>query len=147
MKYLAILKASQTAAILAVIENLPVDANGYFLNDEQMTNIEAALVAGNAAIENAATITEQLAQANTARQTAESALATANTTIEQRDATIAQLQTQLTEAQKRPANDFQNTSREKDTQGSGKSPFHSSDDNPANLIADTLLGKPKPKDS
>lgn len=43
MKYKRFLKATKTPEVLAVIENLPVTANGYFLDDAQLANVEASL--------------------------------------------------------------------------------------------------------
>jgi hypothetical protein len=144
-KYSRILKASQSAAIVAVIENLSIDQNGFFLDATQMDNVESALEAGESAIANVTTLNEQLSQANTARQTAEESLATANSTISTQNTRISELQTQLTAAQEKPAGEFQASTRERDDQGSGKKPFHESESNPANQLADNLFGKPKAK--
>jgi hypothetical protein len=143
MKYARILKASQSAAIIAVIENLPIDQNGFFLDATQMDNIEEQLQAGETAAAGVTSLTEQLAAAEAARQTADTALAAAQTTITANSARITELEQQLATAQQKPAGEFENTSRERDAQGNLKTPYHEREDNPANQLADGLLGKPK----
>jgi septal ring factor EnvC (AmiA/AmiB activator) len=143
MKYARILKASQSASILAVIENLAIDQNGFFLDATQMDNIEAQLEAGETAVASAAGLTEQLAAAETARQTAEASLVTAQETITANNARITELEAQLAAAQEKPAAEFETATRERDAQGALKTPYHQREDNPANQLADGLLGKPK----
>jgi hypothetical protein len=143
MKYSRILKATQSAAIIAVIENLPIDQNGFFLDATQMDNIEAQLEAADTAAASVTSLTEQLAAAEAARQTADTALATAQQTISANATRITELEQQLAAAQEAPAAEFENSSREKDAQGNLKIPFHQREDNPANKLADNLFGKPK----
>lgn len=86
------LRAAAQTGILAVIENLPVDANGFFLTDEQMSNVEAALTAGEVATAALETANASLATATaeTARLTAE--LATANTALATAQAEVTRLE-------------------------------------------------------
>lgn len=66
--------------ILAVIENLPVSASGFFLSADQMTQIDAALGQENPLAAELATVKDTLATAQTDLATAQSALATAQET-------------------------------------------------------------------
>lgn len=83
MKHQNVLKASKTEEILALVKGLPVNQSGYFLTEEQMTNIDAALAANNSAsLQELLTKAQaDLANATKAKETAEAALATANATI------------------------------------------------------------------
>ncbi len=81
MKYPKTLATVKGNEILAVIEGLPVSANGYFLTEEQMTNSEAAIVASEATAATLATVQAQLATATSAKETAEASLVTANARI------------------------------------------------------------------
>ena len=84
-KYSNILAASKSDSILAVIEGLPVDANGFFLSAEQMDNINATLATTNQiAVEASETLTaanEQLATLQTQLETQNAQLETANARI------------------------------------------------------------------
>lgn len=83
--YPNILKATKSDEILAVIENLPVNANGFFLTEEQLANADASIAD---AVNQIAELQTQLSdnqellnQAQEAKQTAENALNKANATI------------------------------------------------------------------
>lgn len=105
MKYANILKASASASILAIIAGLPVDSNGYFLSEEQMTNVDAALAANEGSI--ASLTTERDNQALLAQQ-ATTDLATANETITTRDARIAELEAEVATLKAGPAGEMKN---------------------------------------
>lgn len=141
MKFPKLLKASGSNEILAVIENLPVNANGYFLTEEQATSIETALSEN----ENPASLQalqQQLAEVTTARETAEAALVTANGTIATHVATIGTHQARITELENDTT--LTQTSRDKD-QLPVKTPSYLDDTNPVNAAADKFFGKPIPK--
>jgi hypothetical protein len=87
----AILKASQSEAIDAIIAGLAVEQNGFFLTDEQMTNIDAALVASEAATAKVEEITGQLATANQSVEAAYTSLTAANEEIVALKAEIEQM--------------------------------------------------------
>jgi chromosome segregation ATPase len=97
-----VLAASKSESILAVVEGLPVDANGFFLTEAQLSAIDDELESNATAISNHATevagLNTQITAANTARDnaiaaqhTAEQSVATANQTIATKDAEISQL--------------------------------------------------------
>ena len=83
------------------------------------------------------TARQELAAANTAATQATNDLATANSTITAQQAEIATLK-------KGPASAFTNTTSGEDPETGKKAevPFHASDENPANQLADRLFGKP-----
>lgn len=85
-KFPKTLAATQSAFILAIVAGLPVDANGFYLSEAQMTNIEAALQAAETAEATLAEAQAQLTTANEARRAAEASLATANTRIAELEA-------------------------------------------------------------
>lgn len=94
-----ILKATGGNEILAVIEGLPVDKPGYFMTEAQMNSIEERLAASATHADDIAkltgeknTLTEQLAIANTASETA-------NAKVVEHEATITSLQSAATTAQ------------------------------------------------
>lgn len=141
-KYARILTASASASILAVIAGLPVDANGFFVSEEQMSAIEAVLEGNETAIAAHATaveaLNEQLAAANTAREAAAAELATANASIAERDQQIATLNARITELENQTPEAAQ-TSKEADETGGKNVKKESAMD----AFADSLLGKPK----
>jgi hypothetical protein len=146
MKFQNLLAASNSQEILAVIEGLPVDANGYFLTEAQMEAIEEVLSANAIAMsaneQTAAALAEQIATANTARDEAAAALVTANETIAARDARIVELATELENG---PAKEEEATRRDADEQGKDKTPRYARADHPANRAADKFI-RPKKKD-
>lgn len=86
------LRAAAQTGILAVIENLPVTANGFFLTDEQMASVEAALAANETAAADLASANASLEaeRAEAARLTGE--LATANTALTTAQAEVTRLE-------------------------------------------------------
>lgn len=94
MKYPKLLAATQSDSILAVIENLPVSANGFFMTEDQMANVEAALAAAGAAA-------TQLEIANASIVTATASLATANEQLTAANSQLTTANSQLTTAQAR----------------------------------------------
>lgn len=141
-KFQTVLAATKSESILAVVENLPVDANGYFMTEEQMTAVEERLVSDAAAIANHATelqaLGAQVTSTNEALTTANAALATAKGTITAKDQEIATLQATITELENK-TEDPKQTSKAKDETGSKKEAW----ENPMNKLADSLLGAPK----
>ncbi len=140
------LAATKAPEITALIDGMSVVGNGFFFTEEMLSNNEAALDAAAAAPDQVAQLTQQLADANAAKKTAEEALATATAQITAKDAEIAQLKTDLAAAEEVAA-PFTEATRTADSNGqNGKQPYHLSDKNPANIIADSVMGKPKPKE-
>ncbi|MGN6476318.1 MAG: hypothetical protein ACTHKV_03760 [Flavipsychrobacter sp.] len=139
-----VLAASKSESILAVIEGLPVDANGYFMTEEQMTAVEDQLEANATAIashENAVEgLNAQVTAAQTAQKSAEDALAAANTSITEKDARINELEAQVAKLEAGTPDPNQ-TNRDKDDTAGKNAGW----ENPMNKLADSLLGKPKPK--
>lgn len=90
-KYASVLAASKSESILAVIEGLPVSANGFFLTEAQMDGIDAALVGA----ETNATALQTAEAARTAQSeklsAAELELTNANNTIAELEATVVAL--------------------------------------------------------
>jgi hypothetical protein len=88
----AIVAQAAQSDILSIIEGLPVDQSGFFLSEEQMTNVAAALQAAQdnpelaAANTTIANLQQQLQDQNQQLQQAESALATANNRITELEA-------------------------------------------------------------
>lgn len=86
------LRAAAQTGILAVIENLPVNANGFFLTDDQMASVEAALAANETAAADLVTATASLA-AQTAEVTRLSGeLSTANASLATAQAEVTRLE-------------------------------------------------------
>lgn len=126
----------------AAQETAPFESlnEGIWLPEAALQNIETAFANSE---ETFATLTNACDTTALQVQVIQNDLATANDTIAERDATIAQLQTELAAAKVAPAGEFENTSRDRDDAGAVKEPFHLSDQDPANQIADSLFGKPK----
>jgi chromosome segregation ATPase len=144
MKYLKILAASQAQQIDPLIDGLPVNGNGYFFTEEMMDNVEAALTASNenaASAERIVELENQLTAANESRTTAEESLAAAQQTITANHAEIERLNAELNKA----ASDFENTVREKDEQGGAVENYATSEKNPINQFADSVLPKQRKK--
>lgn len=107
--------------------------------DEGAQQLAAAVQQNETAVNDA---NAKVTAAETAQAAAEASLATANDTIAARDTRITQLETELAEARKGPATEFETTTREKDELGGGgKVPFHASEENPMNKLADRLIPK------
>lgn len=118
------------------------DANGFVVNEDALV----ALVEAAESAETIPALQQTIATANTMLQSATEDLATANGTIATRDARITALEAELVTANASAGTSFQATTRDKDEQGGGgKIPYYASDENPANQLADKLLGKPKAK--
>ncbi len=81
-----VLAASGGTEILAVIEGLPVSANGFFLTEDQLTAIEASLITGESASADAARLTAELATANQNLITSNEQLATSAARITELEA-------------------------------------------------------------
>jgi chromosome segregation ATPase len=103
MKFTNILKATGGNEILAIVAELPVDKDGFFLSEEQLNKIEAALEAsaGNADVITALNadktkLTADLATATEASEKATADHAAATAKITEHEATISTLQTQAT---------------------------------------------------
>lgn len=153
-KYARTLAATKTESILAVIAGLPVDANGYFLTEEQMTSVESLLQANETAIaahetvvaahatEVAALNTKLEDQALQAQQ-AVAELATANATIAEKETVITGLNAKVTELENAtPPPD--STRTDADKTGDTKIASWADPKNPANAGADKFFGIRKP---
>jgi len=141
MKYPHTLAASKSPEITALVDGMSVVGNGYFFTEEMLNNIEAALAGNPDQAARILQLEQQLQQAEAGRTMAVNSLAAANNTIIERDAEITRLNEELNGA----GGEFENTKRDKDAQGKEEVGYHLSDENPANQIADSLLGKPKAK--
>jgi len=146
------LAATKSPEITALIDSMSVVGNGFFFTQEMLDNNESELAslataaAGNTEIQtrlDATTI--KLNEEVAAKKVVDDALSTANTTIKTNEAKIVKLQKELADEKAKPATDFQNTNRDKDPLTSEKLPFHESDEDPSNQIADSLFGKPVTK--
>jgi hypothetical protein len=127
-----------------VSEGVAAEASGFLVSEDGLTRIAEALEAADASQGSMATTQQtldltqqQLATATESLNTRTQELATANGTIVDLQARVAELEGEAS---------VQNTSREEDENKRPKSKFHESPENPANKIADSLLGKPKPRD-
>ena len=145
-KYQRVLAATGSESILAVIEGLPVDANGFFLTEAQMTAVEEALASNETALATAngavATALTERDSAVNAQQTAEGALAVANNTIASKDQEVARLNARISELEAGTENPTQTSSQE---QAHGPQSVASWQDpaNPANAAADRFFGRKK----
>jgi hypothetical protein len=92
MKYPKLKAALGGKEILAVIENLPVTANGHFLTEEQMAAGEAHAIAAETATAEVSRLSGELGTANTALQTANATVADQKTKLEAKDQRIAELE-------------------------------------------------------
>jgi DNA-binding ferritin-like protein len=137
MKYPKIVEASKATQIDALIDGLPVVGNGYFFTEEMMDNVEASLAANTASAERIAELQDQLTAANTARVTAEENLTAATATITAKEEVITGLNKQLNDA----AAEFTNTIKDNDDQGGAVENYATSDKNPINQLADSVLPK------
>lgn len=92
-----VLKASASASILAIIAGLPVDANGFFLSEEQMTAIDDSLATAEAATAALAGVQEQLTTANASLETSNGQLVTAQADLSTANTALATAQARVTE--------------------------------------------------
>lgn len=92
------MKYPKLSAAAKATKEFEVLNEGTWLSEEHMQNAEAALTANETA----------LAEATSNEQTANATIQQHETTIAERDVTIASLQSQLAEAKKDPAVDFEN---------------------------------------
>ncbi len=106
-KFLRVLKATGTAEIMAVVEGLPHDRSGYFLSEEQMTNLDAHLATSENNLQEVnrlvtrskilaqtqgTQVTKQLTQLQDKLTAAQQALAKKYQTIQQQNTRITELQ-------------------------------------------------------
>lgn len=142
-KFKRVLAATNSESILAVIEGLPVDANGFFMSEEQLTAVEENLSTSEAAVatanESLAAMTQQRDDQALQAQQAVAELATANATITARDAEIARLNAEVTKLEG-STEDPKQTRTEKDKTGDGKLASWKDPKNPANAAADKFFG-------
>jgi paraquat-inducible protein B len=99
MKYPKFLAATKSTEIVAAISGLPVNSDGFIVSEDEVANVEAALIAAETVGATVATLqasldtaNENLATAQAAQQTAETALTEANATIATHEARIAELE-------------------------------------------------------
>lgn len=127
-----------------VSEGIAAEASGYILSENALTSLVEAAMNNEGAATKVTALTEQLETANAAKTTAEESLKTANESISAKDEEIVKLKADLEAAESR-ADEMEEATRETDASGKGKVPFHLSDDNPMNKIADSVFGKPVTK--
>jgi len=129
-----------------IAEGLESSQTGYIVSEDGLSRIAEALeladTATQAAEASAARVTEletQLQQANEARTNAETALSTAQTELQTAQTRVAELEQEGGISQTSKGADANN--------GGEKTPFHLSTKNPANALADSLLGAPQKADA
>lgn len=142
MKFSRILKASNTQQIDAVIEGLPVNANGYFLTEEQMTAIETSLESTEIAAGASAQRIADLEATTASHNDYVTASSNERLVLTQR---VAALETELADERKKPAGEMPTTTKEEDKAGKEKVAAHADPESPINKLADSLMGKPKAK--
>lgn len=141
-----ILAVTGMSEIGFIAEGLESSQTGYIVSEDGLSRIAEALEQADAAAQvaeaNAARITElegQLQQANEARTTAENSLSAVQTELQTAQARVTELEAEGGISQTSKGADAGN--------GGGKTPFHLSATNPANALADSLLGAPKPAEA
>lgn len=120
---------------------------GIWLTVSHVNAIETSLEAAGGALATMTTerdnVQQQLAQSQTAAQTAATQ---AQSDLQARDAQIATLQTQVADLSKKPASEFLTTTRAEDPKtGNAGTPSYADDNNPLNRLADSMFGKPATK--
>jgi polyhydroxyalkanoate synthesis regulator phasin len=127
-----------------VSEGIATEASGFLVSEDGLTRIaeqlEAADVSAASLTQTQQSLEQVQAQLTTATESLNARtqeLATATSRIQELEARVTELENEAT---------LTSTSRQEDGGGSGRKAFHESDANPANKLADSLLGKPKPKE-
>ncbi len=133
MKFQRILKASNSQQIDAVIADLPVNANGYFMTEEQMESIEASLEELAGASQQ---YSDRIAELQASIASDAELIAAANTAQQNQTARIAELEAQLAEERAKPAGEMQSTSKPADKTGTEKPLAHLDPENSLNRAAD-----------
>lgn len=109
--------AFEKTLIAAKAESLEVVEGGFLMEEAHLNNIEASLVASEAAVANQSL---QAQQAVSGQQAAEASLVTANATIAERDQTISTQAARITELESGAAREMTTTTKEGDDLGDKK---------------------------
>lgn len=137
-KLLAVTGQAEIGFIASGIES---SETGHIISEDGLTRIAEALEGADVTAAALTQTESNLEAANTARTAAEAELetrtqelATANTRIQELEARVTELENE---------SGIENTTKQEDKIKAGKKPYHASDENPMNKIADGLLGKPR----
>lgn len=132
-------------AAAAQVENFETLNEGMWVTPQAIQNIEATLESNAALIATTNETAQALSDLAGTNNANVIALDAANSTIAERDETITALEARIAELEA-DGTGFQSTSREADsTGGQEKVPFHLSNENPFNALADSLTGGAKKK--
>jgi septal ring factor EnvC (AmiA/AmiB activator) len=123
-----------------IAEGLESTATGHIVSEDGLTRIAEALEETETAAARVTELEGQLATAQASLQAAEQNLATANEQLTTSQNRVKELEARVAELEEEPG--VVNTVKGKDKVITGKKPFHASDANPMNMIADKFFGKP-----
>jgi hypothetical protein len=90
--YAKVLAVAGGNQITAVIENLPIEANGFFMTEDQMDRVEASLAAAETSAAELATANERIATLTTDQQAMGGQLSAATASLETANARIVELE-------------------------------------------------------
>ena len=123
-----------------IAEGIESSSTGHIVSEDGLTRVAEALEVADASTERITELEAQLETAQAAQQTAEQNLATANEQLTASQTRVTELEARVAELEEEPG--VTHTVKGKDKGAPGKRPFHASDANPMNMIADKFFGKP-----